>query len=455
MKILLIGDESRTRRLLSFGLVKPDDHAAAVNSAGELARLSGLRTFEVALLDWEMRDAVARELLDQLQRLTPTLPVVVLTSRGSRVPEVRARGAVEALLKPIVIDEARATLERCAQAALVEPAATPPAPEPPVASEPVAPLATQNEAQQRQFAIAAKVAPTGATLLLLGENGTGKTRLARQIHERSTRGGRAFVTVNCPCLQAQLLESELFGHVRGAFTGAVADAAGLVEAAEHGTLFFDEVGDLPALLQPKLLRLLEDHCYERVGEAKTRTADIRIIAATNRDLRAEVAAGRFREDLFYRLNVISIEMLPLRRRPEDILPTAELFLAECARAAGRTLRGFAAGARTALQRHSWPGNLRELHNYIERAAILCEGEMVELDDLPELGPPATVTVPQVGDFVTLASLEDAHIRRVVERTGNFMQAARLLGINKTTLYRRRRRTYENTVAFREEAAAVG
>ncbi|HLP07465.1 MAG TPA: sigma-54 dependent transcriptional regulator, partial [Opitutaceae bacterium] len=374
MKILLIGDESRTRRLLSFGLVKPDDQAAAVNSAGELARLPGLRTFEVALLDWEMRDAIARELLDQLQRLAPTLPVVVLTTRGSRVTEVRAHGAAEALLKPIVIDEARAVLERCARAALGAPASA--EPEPAGVAEPVAPLVTQNDAQQRQFAIAAKVAPTGATLLLLGENGTGKTRLARQIHERSTRGGRAFVTVNCPCLQAQLLESELFGHVRGAFTGAVSDAAGLVEAAEHGTLFFDEVGDLPASLQPKLLRLLEDRCYERVGEAKTRTADIRIIAATNRDLRAEVAAGRFREDLFYRLNVIAIEMLPLRRRPEDILPTAELFLAECARAAGRTLRGFAPEARIALQRHGWPDNLRELHNYIERAAILCEGEVV-------------------------------------------------------------------------------
>jgi NtrC-family two-component system response regulator AlgB len=433
-------------------LVTSDDHAAAVNSAAELGRLPGLHTFEAAVLDWEMRDAVARELLNQLQRLAPTLPVVVLTGRASRIPEALATGAVEALVKPIVIDEARAALARCARVARGDPPPPEPAPE---AAEPLAPIATLNELQQRQFAIAAKVAPTAASILLLGENGTGKTRLARVIHEQSTRAGRPFVTVNCPCLQAQLLESELFGHVRGAFTGAVADATGLVEAADHGTLFFDEVGDLPASLQPKLLRLLEDHCYERVGEAKTRTADIRIIAATNRDLRGEVAAGRFREDLFYRLNVISIEMLPLRRRPEDILPTAELFLAECARHAGRNLRSFSPEARMALQRHSWPGNLRELHNNIERAAILCEGEAVEVDDLPELGPPAVAAVPQVGDFVTLASLEDAHIRRVVERTGNFMQAARLLGINKTTLYRRRRRTFENTVAFREEEAAVG
>lgn len=449
MKILLLGDEARTRRLLSFGLAGPDDQPAVVASVAELGRLHDLAEFDAALLDWEMRGAEAPALLQHLRRLAPALPIVVLAARSTRAADARAAGAAEALVKPVVIDEARAALARCVQPADTT-ALPPPVPPPP----PVGPmLETRNPALLRQLAIAAKVAPTPVSVLLLGENGTGKTRLARQIHERSTRAAGPFVTVNCPCLQPQLLESELFGHVRGAFTGAVNDTTGLVAAAEHGTLFFDELGDLPLALQPKLLRLLQERCYERVGEPRTRAADIRIIAATNRDLRAEVAAGRFREDLYYRLNVIAIEMLPLRQRPEDILPTAEQFLVESAQLIGRPAPSFSAEVRLALQRHPWPGNLRELRNYVERAVILCETDTIVLADLPELNPPPALTEPQVGDFVTLASLEDAHIRRVVERTGSFMQAARLLGINKTTLYRRRRRNFENTLPFNEAAAA--
>ena len=489
MKILLLGDESRMRRLLSFGLASPTDEPACVGSTAELARVPGLRDHEVALIDWEMRGADSAALLARLRRLAPAVPVLALAGGPERAAEARAAGAGEVLMKPIDIDEARAALER----AVLRPPAPPPEPAPPIpaplppdpAPEPLPaprpPLVaaagpeTDDEANtsvrvtrgsghgsaapfvptrspllRRQMAIAAKVAPTEVNVLLLGENGTGKTRLAREIHELSARRDRPFVTVNCPCLQAQLLESELFGHVRGAFTGAVSDTHGLVAAAEGGTLFLDEVGELPPALQPKLLRLLQERRYERVGEARTRAADIRIITATNRDLRAEVAAGRFREDLFYRLNVIAIEMPPLRHRPEDILPTAEHLLAEFGRDLGRVFRGFSAEARTALQRHPRPGNLRELRNCVERAAILCEREVVGLDDLPELDSAAGAPTPQVGDFVTLAALEEAHIRRVVERTGSFMQAARLLGINKTTLYRRRRRADDGTLPFDPE-----
>lgn len=257
------------------------------------------------------------------------------------------------------------------------------------------------------------------------------------------------MTVNCPCLQAPLLESELFGHVRGSFTGAIADAAGLVAAAEGGTLFLDEIGELPLPLQAKLLRLLQDRCYERIGEAKVRTADIRIVAATNRNLRDEVAAGRFREDLYYRLNVISIEVPALRQRPEDILGLAQHLIEELSRTNGRELRGLSPEAALALQRHTWPGNLRELRNCLERAVILCDSDILDIDVLPELGARAGEANPQVGDFVTLAEIEEAHIRLVLERAGSLVQAARLLGIDKTTLYRKRRRQYETTVPFDE------
>src|SRR5947208_159828 len=197
--------------------------------------------------------------------------------------------------------------------------------------------------------------------------------LARAVHARSPRAGAPFVTVNCPSLSAELLESELFGHARGAFTGAVADTEGKVAAAAGGTLFLDEIGDLPLTLQPKLLRLLQERQYERVGETRTRDANVRILAATNRDLEAEVAAGRFREDLFYRLNVIEVMLPPLRQRPRDILPLAEHLLAFFARQTGKHLTGFTEEARAALLRHPWPGNIRELRNAVERAVILAAG----------------------------------------------------------------------------------
>jgi NtrC-family two-component system response regulator AlgB len=295
---------------------------------------------------------------------------------------------------------------------------------------------------QAALSVAWRSAPTGASVLILGENGTGKTRLAQAIHARSERRDGPFVTVDCPCLQPQLLESELFGHVRGAFTGAVGDTMGKIAAAEGGTLLLDEVGELPGEIQAKLLRLLHDRSYERLGETRTRTANIRVLAATNRDLRHEVAAGKFREDLFYRLNVIALEIPPLRRRPEDIVPAAEFFLREVRRTAQVARRRLTRAAREALQAHVWPGNLRELRNAIERAAILCDHEAIGAADIPALGDAparAGVTAPQVGDFVTLERVIEAHIRCVTARAESYERAARILGIDKSTLYRWRKR----------------
>jgi len=301
----------------------------------------------------------------------------------------------------------------------------------------------------RMLDIAWRVAPTPATVLILGENGTGKSVLATGIHARSERKHMPFVTVHCPCLQEQLLESELFGHVKGSFTGAVTDTLGKVAAAEGGTLFLDEIGDLPLSIQPKLLRLLQERKYERVGETVSRTADIRVVAATNRDLQAEVKAGRFREDLFYRLNVVSVEVLPLRERVEDIVPTAEHFLRNMAKSLGRNFKGFSQLACETLRNYRWPGNVRELRNAVERAAILTDRETLDVSDFSQLASAPQAPGPRVGEFVSVATLVEEHIRLVVSRAASLEHAARILAIDRSTLYRKRKRWQTTATPFAE------
>jgi NtrC-family two-component system response regulator AlgB len=289
-----------------------------------------------------------------------------------------------------------------------------------------------------------QVAATDAVVLIRGESGTGKGVLARAIHGWSRRARAPFVTVSCPSLSPELLESALFGHARGSFTGAVTDTEGKVAAAEGGTLFLDEVGDLPLPLQPKLLRFLQERRYERVGEARARTADVRLVAATNRDLDAAVADGQFREDLLFRLNVVELTLPPLRSR-SDRLTLAEHLLAFFARQTGKTIEGFTPAAREALLGYGWPGNLRELRNAMERAAIFAKGHVLDLDDLPgrivsAVPRPASESDRpiEVGRPVTLEQLETEHIRLILARCPSREDAARILGIDPSTLYRKRK-----------------
>jgi len=289
---------------------------------------------------------------------------------------------------------------------------------------------------QRTLELARQVASTEANLLLLGESGTGKSLLARAVHAWSRRAGRPLAVVSCPALAAQLLESELFGHLRGAFTGAVRDNPGRLARCEGGTLVLDEIGDLPLAIQPKLLRFIQDREYEPVGDPATRRADVRLIAATNVDLQEAVAAGRFREDLYYRLSVVPLTVPPLRARREDVLPLARRMLECFAGLHHRLLRGFTPEAEQALQAHRWPGNVRELRNLVERAAILVRGEWVTAADLP--GLVAADVPPQLGDRLPLRQVEELHIRRVLAATGSLQEAADVLGIDQATLWRRRR-----------------
>jgi NtrC-family two-component system response regulator AlgB len=305
---------------------------------------------------------------------------------------------------------------------------------------------------QQVLNLAARVAPTDATVLLRGESGTGKGVLARAIHERSARAEKSFSVVHCPAIPNELFESELFGHIRGSFTGAVQDRAGRVDVAEGGTLFLDEVGDLPFPLQSKLLRLAQDREFERVGDPTPRRANVRILAATNRDLKDEVKAGRFREDLFYRLNVIELVIPPLRRRPKDILPLARGLLEQISQQSGRGFRRFTPEAEAAIKAYSWPGNVRELRNAVERGTILCTEPEVGLEHLPGQLTGAVSRRIEVGAPVTLDELEAEHIRRIVAVSASLEEAAKVLGIDPSTLYRKRQRARTKTPAEKTNSA---
>jgi len=290
-----------------------------------------------------------------------------------------------------------------------------------------------------------RAAATPASILLLGESGTGKSVIAREIHRRSHLRDKPFQTVSCPSLSKELLESALFGHVKGSFTGAIKDTWGKIHEADGGTLFLDEIGELPVEIQPKLLRFLQEREYERLGENKVREANVRIIAATNRDLKASMETGDFREDLYYRLNVISVTIPPLRDRRADLEVFADAFLTFFAQKVGRRISGFTKCGRDALMSYPWPGNLRELRNAIERATILASGPSITADDLPtttgSAPDPRIVELgsPRIGGEHSLDEIEQAHMVKVLSWAASFNDAAQVLGIDKATLYRKRKR----------------
>jgi NtrC-family two-component system response regulator AlgB len=440
MNILLIDDEASLRRTLRTALETMGHRVTEARDGPQAQELLGRLVFDLAFLDLRLGRDQGLEVLPNLLRLAPGLSVVVITAYATIETAVEAmrRGAFDYLPKPFTPDQLRLILDRAARLRRLQSHVE--TLEEQVRSViPEADLQTEEPAMRQALEVAFKAAPSEATVLLRGESGTGKGVLARAIHARSPRAANPFMTVHCPSLSAELLESELFGHARGAFTGAVQDTVGKVAVAAGGTLFLDEIGELPPAVQPKLLRLLQEKRFERVGETQTRASDVRILAATNRDLQAALAAGKFREDLLYRLNVIEVVLPPLRERPHDLLPLADHLLRFFARQSGKPLAGFTDEARAALLRYPWPGNVRELRNAIERGVILTSGPMIGLADLPaQVGSPPSRGV-EVGGAVTLDQLEAEHIRRILTSTATMEEAAAVLGIDPSTLYRKRKR----------------
>lgn len=452
MDILIVDDEKIIRDAVSQ-LVEDAGHYAETATSGDIALRSLKETaFNLVLLDVNLDRENGLDVLTKIQQAHPNIPVVVFTAVATTKIAVEAmrRGALDFLEKPFTTEQFQIVLSRVQKhhklAERVVELQTQ------VASQtPEAVFESASPAVKDVLDVLFRAASTPVSILILGESGTGKSVAARAVHQRSSRADKPFVTVHCPGLSRELLESELFGHAKGSFTGAVRDHWGKVKAAEGGTLFLDEIGELPLELQPKLLRLLQDREYERVGESNTRTADVRIIAATNRDLKLAVKAGTFREDLYYRLNVITVDMPPLRERLDDLMAYAEKFLKFFARQFARPVTGFAREARQHILAHSWPGNLRELRNAIERAVILAKGVEIRAEDLPQAtsslsisaalaeGGAAAGGVPVVGTAVSLEELEVAHIRALMKSLSNLADVAKVLGIDQATLYRKRKK----------------
>ena len=439
-RVLVVDDEPNIRRTVAACV---EALGCEVREAGDSATAVSLASAflpEVAFLDLRLGAENGLDVLPRILHEAPLAEVVVMTAFASYPTAVEAvkRGAFDYLPKPFTPAQIRHVLDTLAErrrlARRVQDL------ELRVGAElPDLLLASGSPAMQETLGTLSRAADSDASVLLRGESGTGKGVLARLVHEKSARASARFVTVSCPTLTDELLTAELFGHVRGAFTGAVKDRAGVVEQAHSGTLFLDEVGEVSPGLQAKLLRFAQDREFERVGESRTRRADVRLVAATNRDLEEDVVAGRFRLDLLYRLNVVEVTVPSLRDRPEDILPLARHFLAFFARSAGKRAAELSPEAEAALAAHPWPGNVRELRNEMERALVLGRGRTLGPESFSTRIVARVRRVPAVGGDFTLDELTREHIERVVARSGTQEEAARLLGIDPSTLWRKRKR----------------
>jgi len=435
-RILLVDDESAILRSFRYCLEDEGYSVATASSAQQAENLLQRQVFDLCFLDLRLGDDNGLDVLAQMRVQAPWMRVVIVTAHSAVDTAVDAMqaGAADYLVKPCSPDQLR--LAAAKQLEVRQLTARIEALEGEMRKQGDV-LESHSPAMAAVLETARQVAATDANILILGESGSGKGELARAIHGWSKRAKKSCVTINCPSLSAELMESELFGHSRGAFTGATENTLGRISQADGGTLFLDEIGDFPLILQPKLLRFIQDKEYERIGDPVTRNADVRILAATNRDLAGMVAQGTFREDLLYRLNVIVLNLPPLRERAEDIIGLAERFLARFVKDYGRPARGFTDEARALLRRYNWPGNVRELRNVIERASIICNLELIGVEQLA-IGEQTSNSAPRIGEAMSLEQLEKAHIAAVMASSATLDQAAKTLGIDASTLYRKRK-----------------
>jgi two-component system, NtrC family, response regulator AtoC len=436
--ILIIEDEAKMRRLLELNLGEDGFKTLSAADAESGLKLLASEPVHLVLTDLKLPGMGGLELLQAVKQRDAALPVVVMTAYGSVETAVEAMkaGASDYVLKPFSLAEMRMVVHkeldvsrlreenRNLREALGEKYSHPNV----IAGSPK---------MQEVLAMVERVAPTNSTVLLGGESGSGKDLIARVIHERSRRASGPFIKINSTAIPENLLESELFGYEKGAFTGATTSKPGKFELADKGTLFLDEIGDVPAATQVKLLRVLQERDFERLGGTRTIKVDVRLIAATNRDLRAALEEGTFREDLYYRLNVVPIDIPPLRVHKEDISDLVNMFLARFCKDSGRPLSGISPEAVNLLLAHHWPGNVRELQNVIERACALAVGPRIEAADI-HLDTARTRSTAATDNFlpegVTLDQWEDELIREALKRAnGNKSQAARLLGLSRNAL----------------------
>ena len=438
--ILVLDDDAGVRESIEECFATSDHVVTATGDVDEARRLAREGAFDLLLLDLRLGAQSGIDMIRDFLRSAPWLKVVLITGHGTIETAVRAmrEGAHDFITKPLRPIELRAVAERVAENRRLERRIR--SLEAQVRRWTPSPmLSSESPVMRRVLSAARSAAESDVNVLLTGESGTGKGVLARAIHEWSERAEAPFVVVHCPALSSELLRSELFGHVRGAFTGAVKTEVGKIAVADGGTLFLDEIGDLDPGIQAKLLRFLQDREYERLGDTQTRTADVRIIAATNADLEAEMRAGNFREDLFYRLNVVNLELPPLRERPEDVEGLAEHFLLHYSARYERPLE-FTDEARALLRNHDWPGNARELDNAIERAVVLSRSDVVGAEEFSvATGRSTPVPGLEAGDLVTLEEMEKRYIRHVLDRMPTIEDASDVLGVSPTTLWRRRRK----------------
>lgn len=448
MNILVVDDETSIQKTLAIAIKAMGHNAFAAYSGTQTLRKLEENRIDAIFLDLHLDKENGLEVFDQIREAGHETPIVMFTAYSSVGTAVEAtrKGAFDYIPKPFVPEQIRQVLGKIAESKRL--------------SNKIEDLESQVAATSSQISfesdspnarnvydLADRAARSDANILVLGPSGTGKSVLARRIHEQSKRAPKAFVVVHCPSLSRELLESELFGHVKGAFTGATKDTWGKVDAADGGTLFLDEIGELPQEIQAKLLRLIQDRQYERIGETMTRSVDTRIIAATNRDLQSEVEEGSFREDLYYRLNVISINMPSLAERKEDLPAMIDRYLSRQASTLNRPNLSIDSEAQKLLLSYDWPGNLRELSNTIERCAILARTPQISISDLPpeiRKGEPSHTTsndpsAPQVGEACSLQDLEDAHIRELLQSDKSLESIADTLGIDSATLYRKRKK----------------
>lgn len=440
LDVLIVDDEKNIRTTLTMCLEGLGCRVASAATAESALTALERRAFDLAFLDVRLGEASGLELLPRMLALRPGLDIVMITAFATFPTAVEAihKGARDFLPKPFTPQQIGNVVERVAARRALEREVVE-LKERLGEAAPEVDFDTQSARMRAVLEVLAKAAAHDVPVLLKGENGTGKSVLARRLHHSSVRRARPFVVVACPTLSPELLASEMFGHSRGAFTGAVRDQAGRVEAADAGTLFLDEIGELSPGLQAKLLRFLQEKQFERVGENQTRTADVRIVAATNRNLEEEVARGRFREDLLYRLNTFELTVPPLRERKEDLLPLARRFLSFFGRAAKRPAPALTSAAEAVLIGYSWPGNIRELRNAMERATILVAGDEIGVEALPERIVQFTSKTAQLGGDFSLEQIEQEHILRVLTRSATVDDAAKILGIDASTLWRKRKR----------------